>query len=294
MKRPGKLINRLLSHWGLRLEKIAATRQQQSFPPNDARQPSFQQSSFQQKTYHKLELPKKDAFEAQEKILSASGTKVETIFDIGANGGHITGRYRQAFPHATIYSFEPFSKPFRLLTRQAEKWGGVVPVNVAIAGKKGKRDLFLNQHHVTNSLLPTVPGVEQYVDRAVIENVDKIKVPVTTIDAFCAEHHLPGIQVLKMDIQGSELEALKGAKKMLAQQAFSLVYTEIWFVKVYQGQPLFHELYRFLDKYGYALYDFYNVVYSGEDQIKWADAIFISKRVAAGLLASGSQEPLCE
>jgi hypothetical protein len=101
---------------------------------------------------------------------------------------------------------------------------------------------------------------------------------VTTIDDFCAEHNIHDIQILKMDIQGSELEALKGAKKKLSQQRVSLIYTEIWFVKVYRGQPLFYDLYQYLDQYGYELYDFYNFVYSGEDKIKWADALFICER----------------
>jgi FkbM family methyltransferase len=274
MKRPGKLINRFLNKWGYRLGKLDHNQQQKPF---------------QQKTYHNLELPKKDAYEAQEKILSISKTSVETIFDVGANDGHITGRYRQIFPKATIYSFEPFSEPFRLLSRRSEKWGRVVPVNAAVTAKKGTRDLFLNKHHVTNSLLPTVPDVEKHVDIAVIENIDKVRVPVTTIDDFCAEHNINDIQILKMDIQGSELEALKGAKKKLSQQRVSLIYTEIWFVNVYRGQPLFYELYQFLDKYGYELYDFYNFVYSEEDKIKWADAIFVNEKIVKEITASGGQ-----
>lgn len=234
---------------------------------------------FKQKAYHNKDLPQKDAYKTQQKILSH--TDVKTIFDIGANKGFVTRIYRDLFPHASIYCFEPFAVPFEILRKKFEGCDPVKPFPIAISDKNGEKDLYLYTNDVTNSLYPTVPNVEKYVDPAVIGNVGKAKVPTETIDDFCRRHAINKIDILKMDIQGGELDALKGSLEMLSKQLISLVYTETWFVNVYHHQPLFHQLYQFLDDHGYELFDFFNFVYTWEGQVKWCDAIFLNKETMA-------------
>ena len=48
------------------------------------------------------------------------GQKINTIFDLGANRGDISARYRNEFPEATIYAFEPFPGSFNQLNKDLQ------------------------------------------------------------------------------------------------------------------------------------------------------------------------------
>jgi FkbM family methyltransferase len=95
-----------------------------------------------------------------------------------------------------------------------------------------------------------------------------------------------GIDMVKIDIQGGELMALSHAKKRL--KTTLVIQTEVEFLPMYEGQPLFSEVDIFLRKQGFMLHRFYpevsrvmrpllvnNNIYAGLSQLFWADAIFI-------------------
>lgn len=89
-----------------------------------------------------------------------------------------------------------------------------------------------------------------------------------------SENNLNHIHILKLDIQGSELNALKGAEKLLIEKKIDLVYTEAYFVQQYVDQPLFPEIAMYLLNRGYQLQDIYNPIY-GKGKLAWCDAVFV-------------------
>jgi FkbM family methyltransferase len=223
--------------------------------------------------YFKLLKIDRDAFLMQRMLLDKRGG---TILDIGARIGETTAKYSRLFPESTIYSFEPFADSFQLLQRRFKENNFIKPVNMAVSDKQGKMKFYVNKDSGTSSIFPTVADVKRWVKLKIIENIDVIEVPVTTIDEFCQQQSINDIQILKMDIQGGELLALEGAKEKLKKGAISVIYTEVWFVKVYEGEALFNELYSFLSGFGYKLFDIYNFEHDVKGQLKWADAIFVS------------------
>jgi len=215
----------------------------------------------------------KDAFNDQLGLLS--GTKVQTIFDIGANIGQTTAEYSSLFPEATIYSFEPFPEAFQKLCQRFKGNSLVKPVQLAVSNKAGKKKFYVYRESGANSLFPTTDEVQYWVDPpSAIESITTIEVPVTTIDDFCKQESINEIQIFKMDIQGGELNALRGATEKINQGCISLIYTEILFVPIYEGEALFYEICNLLSSYGYKLFDMYNFAYARNGQIKWCDAIF--------------------
>ena len=77
-----------------------------------------------------------------------------------------------------------------------------------------------------------------------------------------------------MDIQGGELKALKGASGMLGSAKLGLIYLEVEFVKLYEGQPLFHNICEYLNGFGYQLYKIYYLASAKNGQLIAADALF--------------------
>ncbi len=93
--------------------------------------------------------------------------------------------------------------------------------------------------------------------------------------------------VLKMDVQGAELDCLKGATRIL-KESVVFVQTEVEFVPLYKGQPLFADVDAFLRSQGFMLHTFYapsgrcyfpfmyhNNPGSNGSQALWTDAFYI-------------------
>jgi len=216
-----------------------------------------------------------DAFYEQQSLLT--GIPVRNIFDIGAHVGDITAEYRRRFPSAMIYSFEPLPEAFEELRRRFEADNLVKPVPSAVSSRAGKGKFFVNQVSTASSLLPSLDEAKNlFTTPDVTKNVATIEVPITTIDEFCRQESVDKIEILKMDIQGGELEALKGAKEKLEQGAILLIYLEISFLPIYVGQALYYDIGGFLFDYGYTLFDWYNLDYAENGQVKWGDALFVS------------------
>jgi hypothetical protein len=70
---------------------------------------------------------------------------------------------------------------------------------------------------------------------------------------------------------------------LLKQQSIDLVYTEVLFAKLYEGQASFYSLCEFLENYGYTLYGLYSLHYSKKGVLVWGDAIFISPNIEESL-----------
>ncbi len=212
---------------------------------------------------------KEDAFKKQGELLS---NHAATIFDVGANVGDITLQYSDLFPKSQVYAFEPFSENFEKLSSRVAHLNRVFPFQLALGEQVALMPFYVNNNGDTNSLLqPRKMGLSS--DKQV-ENKSVISVTVETLDLFCAKHQLPEIDILKMDIQGGELAALKGAVGLLSTQSIKLIYIETYFRQQYMHQPLFAEIAAWLQQYNYFVQDLYNPIY-GKGSIAWCDTIFL-------------------
>ena len=94
------------------------------------------------------------------------------------------------------------------------------------------------------------------------------------------------LDLLKIDIQGAELMMFQNATERLRTAV--VIHTEVEFLEMYHGQPLFGDVEKFLRGHGYVLHQFAPLVtrdfrpvllgsdpYVGHSQVMWADAIFV-------------------
>lgn len=236
---------------------------------------------YQLKTLPRCHLFHIHDFADQKGILLQRDVKV--VFDLGANVGVTVRKYRRLFPDAVIYCFEPHKESYQRLLASVIGDRAVRSFPVAVSAQVGPQKFYVNELPDTNSLLAANDAGKT---RSCLRPIGCVEVPTTTLEHFCSEHSIDNIQVLKMDIQGGELRALQGASRLLERQAIDLIYTEIAFAKIYEGQPLFFDVAEFLERFGYVLYGLYNVstphqIYNAP--LEGGDAIFISPEVRASL-----------
>jgi hypothetical protein len=104
-------------------------------------------------------------------------------------------------------------------------------------------------------------------------------VEVTTLDQFMQERKLKTIDVIKLDLQGNELPALRGASNALVGCKGILV--EVNFRERYAGCTRFPELYTVLEDAGFALYKIYDIHGYPNGAWKLGDALFLKRELLA-------------
>lgn len=201
-----------------------------------------------------------------------AGHAVIGILDAGASRGHICERMLKRFPDAQAYAFEPNPLYKKILEEYAARESRFHPQFAALSDHEGTAELHLTESPGNTSLLnPTEKFSQIDPDGAVIK--ETVSVPIVTIDQW-AKNHNTDIQLMKFDIQGYELAALKGATQTLRSSTL-LIYTEIWFNSVYEDGALFSEIDLFLRRQGFVLYDICKPKYNRARCIQWANAMFV-------------------
>jgi hypothetical protein len=114
---------------------------------------------------------------------------------------------------------------------------------------------------------------------------------MTTLDAFAGSASLDHIDILKIDVQGGERAVLLGADRLLSQRKIDVLFLEAFFVPHYQGASLYHELAGLLQGYGYTLYNIYDMVRAANGQLRFADALFVSKEFRSSVVDFFPDEP---
>lgn len=217
---------------------------------------------------------------AIQKALTSS-IEVKTVFDVGAYNGGTSLKYKEVFPTAVVYSFEPFPSSYRKALERIQGIQDIYFFQKAITDHTGKVEFFCNKSELTNSTLQschTGTGIDEYTSLEESFMVDSI-----TIDQFCKSRQIEEIDILKLDIQGAELAALRGAESFLNRQKIKVLFLEVEFMEIYKKQPLFHDIASYLYAKGYQLYDFRGLNYTEKGQIAWGDAIFCSNEIVSNL-----------
>lgn len=226
-----------------------------------------------------------DPFLVQKSVFNDS--KQLIIFDVGAYVGDITAAYRDIFPQATIYCFEPFPDSFKKLSRLADG-KSIKCYQRALCEINGKAKLQVNSDPSCNSLSPRPKtGARYYSNKA--QNIGQVEVETQTLDTFCSRENISEIDILKLDVEGAEIKVLQGASGKLGKKQIKLIYTEIVFVPHYEGGCLFCEVSDLLDKYGYTLFNLYNLKRARNGQLRWGNAIFAGPEIRALIEANRLQ-----
>lgn len=100
-------------------------------------------------------------------------------------------------------------------------------------------------------------------------------VPQVTLDAMWDGFELSGPALLKVDVQGGELEVIKGARKCLNN--FEVIILELGLIEQYVGQPIFHEYLNYMAECGYVTFDIIHTGYAETGLLAQMDMVFVKK-----------------
>ncbi len=178
--------------------------------------------------------------------------EVKTVFDVGANVGFVTYQFQKRFPKAEVYAFEPNPYIFEKLKDSYTNETKVHVLMMGVGDVSGEQEFNINTNSGTSSFLEASDYHKTHQAKRLKE---KKLTQVVTLDDFCQEEGIQHIDILKMDIEGYELNALRGAHNLLTKQTIDVIYTEVNLVPSYNGQPLFHDITKFLQGKEYYLYN---------------------------------------
>ena len=201
------------------------------------------------------------------------GVEVTGIIDAGASNGRISKRLLRKFPGACVYGFEPNTLYTELLQQYAKEDARFHPQFLALSDHEGTADLHITVSPGSTSLFTPGERLKKFDPHGVSVKSSK-KVQVVTIDQWAKRNGDPAIQLMKFDIQGGELRALRGAVHVL-QKSTLLVYTEILFNPLYKNGSIFCEIDLFLREYGFVLHDIYKPKYDSKGLLLWGNAIYL-------------------
>lgn len=234
------------------------------------------QSALHRFGYHLRKLDKgvdlRDAFNEQARLLKASQPTV--IFDIGAADGRTCVQYHELFREATIYALEPFNVHLEKLRKLAQRLPNIKVFDVAASSSNGTATFYCTSGEYSNSLcIPNENTGSQFDKHLKVKEV--IQVRTRTIESICQENSIDQIDILKMDIQGAELEALRGTESLLNEKRIRLIYAEVSFMPIYTNGVLFYQLSDYLARFGYEIFNIYDIKHNQKGRLAWSDAIFL-------------------
>lgn len=165
------------------------------------------------------------------------------IFDVGANVGLYTILLNEVFGEdSNIFSFEPSKKTFDKLTKNTRDIKNTNLYNFGFGNLNTFSTLYYNQEE---SGLASV--YERRLDHFNIKMDLKEEIEIKTIDSFCEENNIVHINFLKLDIEGHELSALSGVKKMLNSHKIDFIQFEFGGCNI-DSRTYFQDFYYLLSK----------------------------------------------
>lgn len=181
------------------------------------------------------------------RFLAAKGFECRTVLDVGAHKGHWSEGFKKVYPDAAVFMIEPIEEMQAHLTKFCEAHPGS-RFRIAGAGPKSGEMEITVWPTLSGSTFMANPGDkldDSYVRRTV---------PIVTVDELVAKGELDVPEFIKLDVQGFELEVLKGANSVLGTTQVVLMEVSL-FDLLGSDMPTMADVVHFMHERGYVPYD---------------------------------------
>lgn len=191
---------------------------------------------------------------------------IRFIIEVGSLDGKDSLFFRKHFPNAYIYAIEGLPDNYEKFLKNMNE---IETFNIVIADYIGR----------TNYYVKNINGLHGIYDRGKNLGNKIIELPCITLDCFCENNNVPGIDILKIDVEGATLNVLKGMKNILPKVKIMHIETETY--PFFKGQALHNEVVSYLQEKNFSLLDISRVEIRTEPERGrfQMDSVWINKNV---------------
>jgi FkbM family methyltransferase len=201
--------------------------------------------------------------------LRTAGFQPKAILDVGASNGLFADEAWLYWSDAVIHCFEPEPEYVRQLERRAETDPRLKVCGALVGATNIPEQTYFH-------LMGGSTVLQENTDRpggATTTCGPPRTSRMITLDGYCEEQGIRP-EFLKIDVQGYELEVLKGAERVLS--SVDVILTEVNHTELFKGVPLSAELIAWIAQRGFALHDICNFMRRPRDDALWqSDMIFV-------------------
>ena len=191
---------------------------------------------------------------------------IKGVVHIGAHYGEEIQEYvNNGIQNITV--FEPLSKNFEVLAERLQDVNADIQgYQVALGSQKGTATMYLSSNEAqSSSILKPKEHLEHHPDVS-FDGTEEVEV------SLLDDYDLRESNFINMDVQGYELEVLKGGKETLKN--IDYVYCEVNRGEMYEGNAMIDDIDEYLSDYGFERVE----TYWPETWYKWGDALYIKKK----------------
>ena len=166
----------------------------------------------------------------------------ETIIDIGSNKGQFIMLIEKIFPGKTIYSFEPITDVLEKQKKFFNYKKNIFFHNFALGSVSSTKEFFVTKRMDSSSFFKINTTENQSKD---YEIQTKKNIQIKTLDDVMVNKEIIKPVLVKIDVQGYELEVLKGLDETLSKVDYLLI--EVSENEMYINQPKSDEIIKYLE-----------------------------------------------
>lgn len=170
------------------------------------------------------------------------------VFDVGANQGEWIKQALHINPNIQAHCFEPCKDSYDALVKNNPN---IICNHMGLSSKKQDKEIFLfNECSSYNSLYQRkgLLGIKVPTKTETIQ--------LDTLDNYCQTHNITHIDFLKIDVEGHELEALKGSTNLLKHNKIKVIQFE--YADTYiDSKVLLKDVFEFFEHFNYSLHKVY-------------------------------------
>jgi FkbM family methyltransferase len=163
----------------------------------------------------------------------------KVIVDGGANIGKYSKVVHQYIPQSTIYAFEPVVATFEQLKEKIKGMDHIIPVNKGLFSENTQKQIHLFHSNTHSSLYKVYDEGDQTIE------IDLIKG-----DEWIQQNNIEKIDLLKLDLEGAEFDAIKGFEKNIHDQKIRAIQFEYGPINIVT-KHLLRDFYAFFEDHGY-------------------------------------------
>lgn len=176
--------------------------------------------------------------------------KSKIVFDVGANVGYWTNLAKKINHNLEIHSFEPSKHIFMILSERV-KDKGLILNNFGLSSEKGEKLLYKYSGDSGLSSLYQRKGVVDGLE--IFDKTTEELIIINTLDNYCAEMDINSIDYVKIDVEGHELEVLKGGESLIERGIIKYIQFEYGGCNI-DARILLQDIFMFLQTYHYELF----------------------------------------